>query len=85
MQEFTVKELAEMVISLTNTKSKIEYKPLPSDDPTRRRPDLSLAREKLNYTANISLKEGLLRTINYFDSFLKNYKINLARENFLKK
>ncbi len=73
--EFTVKELAEMVISLTNTKSKIEYKPLPSDDPTRRRPDLSLASEKLNYTANISLKEGLLKTINYFDTFLKNEKI----------
>jgi UDP-glucuronate decarboxylase len=73
--EFTVKELAEMVISLTNTKSKIEYKPLPSDDPSRRRPDLSLAKEKLNYTANISLKEGLLKTINYFDTFLKNEKL----------
>ena len=73
--EFTVKELAEMVISLTNSKSKIEYKPLPSDDPTRRRPDLNLAKEKLNYTANISLKEGLLKTIHYFDTFLKNDKL----------
>jgi UDP-glucuronate decarboxylase len=70
--EFTVKELAEMVISLTNTKSKIEYKPLPSDDPTRRRPDLSLANKKLGYKANILLKDGLQKTISYFDTFLKS-------------
>lgn len=70
--EFTVKELAEMVIGLTNTKSKIEYKPLPSDDPTRRRPDLSLAKEKLGYKASIPLKDGLLKTISYFDTFLKS-------------
>ncbi len=71
-REFTVKELAEMVIGLTNTKSKIEYKPLPSDDPTRRRPDLSLAKEKLGYKASIPLKDGLLKTISYFDTFLKS-------------
>ncbi len=70
--EFTVKELAEMVISLTNTKSKIEYRSLPSDDPTRRRPDLSLAKEKLGYKASIPLKDGLLKTISYFDTFLKS-------------
>jgi UDP-glucuronate decarboxylase len=59
--EFTVKELAEMVVQMTNSKSKIIYLPLPSDDPTRRRPDLTLAKEKLNYTPTIQLKEGLAK------------------------
>jgi UDP-glucuronate decarboxylase len=70
--EFTVKELAEMVVQMTNSKSKIIYLPLPSDDPTRRRPDLTLAKEKLNYTPTIQLKEGLAKTISYFDKYLKN-------------
>jgi len=70
--EFTVKELAEMVIQMTNSKSKIIYLPLPSDDPTRRKPDLTLAKEKLNYSPAIQLKEGLLKTISYFDKYLKN-------------
>jgi UDP-glucuronate decarboxylase len=70
--EFTVKELAELVVQMTNSKSKIIYLPLPSDDPTRRRPDLSLAKEKLNYTPTIQLKEGLSKTISYFDKYLKN-------------
>jgi UDP-glucuronate decarboxylase len=70
--EFTVKELAEMVVKLTNSKSKIIYLPLPSDDPTRRRPDLTLAKEKLNYSPAIQLKEGLSKTISYFDKYLKN-------------
>ena len=70
--EFTVKELAEMVIQMTNSKSKIIYLPLPSDDPTRRRPDVTLAKEKLNYSPTIQLKEGLSKTISYFDKYLKN-------------
>jgi UDP-glucuronate decarboxylase len=70
--EFTVKELAEMVVQMTNSKSKIIYLPLPSDDPTRRRPDLSLAKEKLNYSPTIQIKEGLSKTISYFDKYLKN-------------
>ena len=70
--EFTVKELAEMVVQMTNSKSKIIYLPLPSDDPTRRRPDLSLAKEKLNYSPTIQLKEGLSKTNSYFDKYLKN-------------
>ena len=69
--EFTVKELADLVVELTNSKSKIEYFPLPSDDPTRRRPDLTVARQKLNYTTNVPLKDGLLKTIKYFDEYLK--------------
>ncbi len=68
--EFTVKQLAEMVLELTGSNSKIKYYPLPQDDPIRRRPDLSLAREKLNYKNLTPLREGLQKTINYFDKLL---------------
>ncbi len=69
--EFTVKELAELVIKLTKSKSKIIYNPLPQDDPARRRPDLSLAQEKLGYKFTVPLVEGLKRTIKYFQGELK--------------
>ena len=68
--EFTIKELAELVIKLTGSKSKIIYKPLPSDDPTKRRPDLTLAKKELNYEPTVKLKEGLERTIKYFEGLL---------------
>ena len=65
--EFTVKELANLVLSLIpESKSQIEYKNLPEDDPTRRCPDITLAKEKLNWEPKISLKEGLIKTIEYF-------------------
>ncbi|XDD42571.1 UDP-glucuronic acid decarboxylase family protein [Leptospira sp. WS60.C2] len=64
--EFTVKELAELVIKETGSKSKIIYLPLPQDDPTRRKPNLSLAKEKLNYTTTVPLVEGVKKTIEYF-------------------
>jgi len=64
--EFTIKELAEEIIKLTNSKSKIIYKPLPEDDPTRRRPDISLAKEKLDWQPEVKLEEGLKKTIEYF-------------------
>lgn len=64
--EFTVKELAELVIKETGSKSKIIYLPLPQDDPTRRKPNLSLAKEKLNYSTNVPLVEGVKKTIEYF-------------------
>jgi UDP-glucuronate decarboxylase len=66
--EFTMKELAELVIELTGAKSKIVYMPRPADDPTQRRPDITLAREKLNWEPKIPLREGLKRTIEYFKS-----------------
>jgi UDP-glucuronate decarboxylase len=66
--EFSVKELAEKIIALTHSKSKIEYRPLPQDDPNMRRPDLTLAKEKLNYSFKYPLEEGLKKTIAYFDS-----------------
>lgn len=64
--EFTVKELAELVIKETGSKSKIIYLPLPQDDPTRRKPNLSLAKEKLDYTTTVPLVEGVKKTIEYF-------------------
>ncbi len=69
--EFTVKALAEKIIELTNSKSKIEYRPLPSDDPLMRRPDLTLAQEKLNYKFNYPLVDGLKKTISYFEKEIK--------------
>jgi len=64
--EFTIKQLAEIVIELTNSKSKLRYEDLPIDDPTQRRPDISLASKELGWTPSIQLWEGLLKTIEYF-------------------
>jgi len=69
--EFTMLELANEVIELTNSKSKIVYMPLPADDPTQRQPDISLAQKELgNWEPKIQLKEGLTKTITYFDQLL---------------
>ena len=64
--EFTIRELAEKVIALTETKSKIIFKSLPSDDPMQRCPDIRLAKEELRWSPKISLEEGLVKTIQYF-------------------
>ena len=64
--EFTVRELAETIIRITGSKSKIAYKPLPQDDPARRKPDVTLARELLGWTPGIALEDGLRQTIDYF-------------------
>jgi UDP-glucuronate decarboxylase len=69
--EFTILELAERVIRLTGSRSKIVFKPLPADDPTQRRPDISLAKQKLGWQPTIELAEGLPRTIDFFKDFLK--------------
>jgi UDP-glucuronate decarboxylase len=61
-----VKQLAELVIELTGAKSKIVYEPLPADDPTRRQPDISLARTKLGWEPTTQLREGLGKTIEWF-------------------
>jgi UDP-glucuronate decarboxylase len=70
--EFTILELAEKVIELSNSKSEIIFKPLPSDDPKQRRPDISLAREILEWEPKVELEEGLKKTIAYFDEILAN-------------
>lgn len=70
--EFTMLELAKAIIRLTGSKSKIVFLPLPKDDPTRRKPDISLAKEKLGgWEPKIHLEEGLQKTIDYFDKVLK--------------
>lgn len=69
--EFTIKELADKVIKMTNSKSKITFLPLPGDDPMQRKPDISLAKEKLNWEPKVNLEEGLKKTITYFDNLLK--------------
>ncbi|MDR2869761.1 MAG: SDR family oxidoreductase [Deferribacteraceae bacterium] len=66
--EFTIKELAEKVIAMTGTKSKLIHEPLPQDDPTQRRPDISLAKAKLGWEPKVALAEGLAKTIEYFKS-----------------
>ena len=68
--EFTMLELAEKVINLTGTKSKIIYMPLPSDDPTQRQPNISLAKKELGWEPKVMLEEGLIKTIDYFRSIL---------------
>jgi len=68
--EFQVVELAHLVLEMTGSKSKLVFHPLPHDDPKQRRPDISLARNHLNWQPSISLREGLNRTISYFESFL---------------
>lgn len=68
--EFTVKELAELIIKKINSKSKIIYKDLPQDDPIKRKPDISKAKELLNWSPIINLDEGLTKTIEYFDKKL---------------
>ena len=70
--EFTILELARQIIELTGSKSRIIHLPLPADDPRQRRPDIALAKEGLGWTPTIPLKEGLVRTIDYFDSLLSD-------------
>ena len=64
-------ELAELVLANIKCSSKMVFKPLPSDDPTRRRPDITLAKEMLNWQPEMPLREGLKKTIEYFGEILK--------------
>ena len=68
--EFTIRELADKVIAMTGSRSRIEFRPLPSDDPTQRQPDIALARERLGWQPKVALEEGLARTVAYFDALL---------------
>ena len=67
-EPFTIQELAEKVLLLTGAKSKITFRPLPADDPKRRRPDIMLAKAKLHWEPKVSLDEGLKKTVDYFGS-----------------
>ena len=70
--EFTVKALAERVIELIGSRSKIEYRPLPQDDPKQRQPDIARAKETLGWEPSTPLEEGLAKTMAYFDQLLKS-------------
>ena len=63
-----------MVIEMTDSKSKITFKPLPSDDPMQRCPDINLAKENLRWRPKVRLKDGLVKTIGYFDEMLSHKK-----------
>jgi len=68
--EFTIKELAEIIISCTNSKSMIVYNPLPQDDPKQRQPDITLAKKSINWSPKIQLEMGIAKTVKYFEKIL---------------
>jgi UDP-glucuronate decarboxylase len=68
--EYTILEVAEMVLKLTGGRSKIIFKPLPQDDPTQRQPDITLAKHTLGWEPRVPLQEGLERTVAYFRTLL---------------
>jgi len=70
--EFTIRQLAELVIELTGSKSKLVQRPLPKDDPTRRQPDITRAKNLLDWEPEVQLREGLCRTIKYFEELLRD-------------
>ena len=70
--EFAILELAELVLKLTSSQSKITFKPLPEDDPKQRQPDISLAKAKLDWEPKVNLEDGLKETIQYFNKLLQN-------------
>ncbi len=82
--EVSILELAERIINLTNSKSKITFMQLPSDDPIQRKPDIGLAREKLQWNPKINLAEGLKKTIMYFENLLSGDRNPLKIGDFKK-
>ena len=70
--EMPVIDFAKIIINATNSKSEIIFKELPKDDPVKRQPDISLAKEKLNWQPKYNLEDGLKKTIEYFENYLKN-------------
>ena len=70
-REMTIKQFAEEIIRITGTKSKIEYKPLPVDDPKVRQPDIGRARKILGWEPKVEFEEGIVKTIDYFREYLK--------------
>ena len=70
-REFTIRELAELIIEMTGAKSRLRFEPLPSDDPKQRQPDISMAKSILKWEPKIPLREGLMKTIAYFETVLR--------------
>ena len=71
LEEFTIKQLADLILELSNSKSKIIQKELPEDDPKQRQPDISLVKEMCGWEPKVQLEEGLLKTIKYFDEIMQ--------------
>jgi UDP-glucuronate decarboxylase len=76
--EFNIRDLAEITLELVGSKSKLVHKPLPSDDPRQRQPDITMAREILDWEPKVALREGLLKTIAFFDAMLSGLDKNFA-------
>jgi len=74
--EFTIQELAAQVLELTGSKSRLDFMPLPDDDPRQRKPDIALAKDALGWELTVKLRGGLMKTIEYFDEYLS------GRDNF---
>jgi UDP-glucuronate decarboxylase len=83
-EEFTILELAELVLQLTGSRSRTVFRPLPSDDPVQRCPDIDLARKELGWTPRVPLRQGLERTIAYFDRVLASKPQRRKRATTLK-
>ena len=79
--EFTILELADMVIEMTGSKSELVKKPLPQDDPVMRKPDITIAKEKLGWEPKTPLREGLKKTIDYFEDLLRTEGTGIAATN----
>jgi len=75
--EFTIRELAEKVIAMTGSRSRIVHRALPQDDPRQRRPDISQAQELLGWRPTVMLTEGLQRTISYFEQLLSKDRLRI--------
>jgi UDP-glucuronate decarboxylase len=73
-ESFTMIELAKIILELTKSKSEIQFKPLPTDDPKNRKPDIALARKSLNFIPTIEIREGIERTVEYFKGVIKDEK-----------
>ena len=69
--EFTIADLARLILQMTGSKSQLIFRPLPQDDPRQRKPDITLAQKELSWQPTVSLEEGLGRTIQYFEKILK--------------
>jgi UDP-glucuronate decarboxylase len=72
-REFTIRELAETILEMTESKSRLEHLALPQDDPKQRQPDIKMARERLGWEPAVPLREGLAKTIAYFDRLLSEH------------
>ena len=75
-EAFTIRDLAKKIVTITGSKSEILYKPLPSDDPVQRQPDITLAKKTIGWSPYIPLEQGLVRTVAYFEAPLRGGSVS---------